>query len=86
MSTIVGETAGQMIDIEANKLDVLKRELNQEIRDLDEEKIKLDQTNERLKFILTQAKAEQQTDRNTLLLGKIQTKKGIQKNIDKYAK
>jgi hypothetical protein len=86
MSTIVGESAGQMIDIEANKLDVMKRELNQEIRDLDEEKIKLDQTNERLKFILTQAKAEQQTERNALLQGKIQTKKGIQKNIDKYAK
>lgn len=86
LSTIVGETAGQTIDIEANKLDVQKQELSQEIKDLDDEKIRLDQTNERLKFILQQAQADQQTDRIKLMQTKLQTKKGIQKNIDKYAK
>ena len=82
----LGSNLGNLIDMEANKIDVQKQELNQDIRNLEDEKIKVEHTNERLKFIKHQTEAEQQFDKQRLISLKVQTKKNIQKNIEKYAK
>ena len=97
-STLVGKAASILpidpsnqvtkinIDINANQAEIEKRQLLNQIQDLDEQKIKVNELNERLKFQKSQAEAENRNDKNTLLKKKIETKNHILKQIEKHNK
>lgn len=85
-SVALDSNASTAIDLNENMFKIKEQELKEQIKTLEDSKIKLEQENERLKFQKDQADTELCQNTMELLKAKTETKNGILKKIDKYAK
>ena len=84
--SFVDNSLSKTFDPNQNAFDMKKAELLQEIKDLNEQKIKLEQEQERLQFQKKMAQAELCQEVPKLLLEKTNTMQDIKSKIEKYAK
>ena len=85
-SSMLEGSVSQTFDPNQNAFEMKKGELLQEIKDLNEQKIKLEQEQERLQFQKKMAQAELCQEVPKLLLEKTNTMQDIKSKIEKYAK